>query len=67
VKGKPPLSHVCSIPEAAAILNLSERRVLIFATEGRIEGKRLKREWVLSLASVRAFKKKPRPGGRPKA
>jgi hypothetical protein len=64
---KPPLSLVCSNPEAAAILNLSERRVLIFATEGRIEGKRLKREWVLSLASVKAFKKKPRPGGRPKA
>lgn len=66
VKDNPPLSLVCSVPDAAAILNLTERRVLQFVTEERIEGKRLKREWVLSLESVKAFKRKPRKTGRPK-
>lgn len=61
-----PLSQVCSITEAAALLNLSEKRVLVFINEGRIEAKQLKREWVLSLASVKAFKRKPRPEGRPR-
>jgi hypothetical protein len=61
-----PLSLVCSVPDAAALLGVTERRVLVFIDEGRIDAKRLKREWVLSLASVKAFKRKPRPGGRPK-
>jgi hypothetical protein len=61
-----PLTAVCSIPEAAKLLNLSERRVLMFVTTGRIEARQLKREWVLSVASVKAFGRKPRVTGRPK-
>lgn len=60
---KPPLTLVCSITDAARILKLSEERVLVFVRAGRIEGKQLKREWVLSLASVRAFKSVPRKPG----
>ena len=62
---KNPLTQVCSVTDAARILKLSEERVLQFVRDGRIEGKQLKREWVLSLASVKAFKRKP--GGRPPA
>jgi hypothetical protein len=61
-----PLSLICSTAEAAAILNLTEERVLQFVRAGRIKGKQLKREWVLSLASVKAFKRKPRATGRPR-
>jgi hypothetical protein len=62
-----PLTLVCSTTEAAAILDLTEERVLQFVRSGRIEGRQLKREWVLSLASVKAFKRRPRKQGRPKA
>lgn len=66
MKPIPPLSQICSTAEAAAILGLSEERVLQFARAGRIEGRRLSREWVLVLASVRAFKRKPKlKPGRP--
>lgn len=61
---KSSLSKICAVTEAARILKLSEERVLQFVRSGRIEGKQLKREWVLSLASVRAFKRQP--GGRPR-
>jgi hypothetical protein len=60
---KQPLTLVCSVSDAARILKLSEERVLQFARDGRIDGKQLKREWVLSLASVREFSKKPRKPG----
>ena len=60
---KPPLSQICSSTEAAAILGLTKERVLQFARAGRIEGRKLERDWVLVLASVRKFKKKPRPPG----
>ena len=60
-----PLAAILSTTEAAAILNLSEKRVLDFVHAGRIEGKQLKREWALSRASVMAFKRKPRKEGRP--
>lgn len=61
-----PLAAILSTAEAAAILNLTEERVLQFVRAGRIEGRQLKREWVLSRASVLAFKRKPRKDGRPK-
>ena len=63
---KSPLSSILSTTEAAAILGLTEERVLQFVRAGRIEGKQLKREWALSRASVLAFKRKPREPGRPK-
>lgn len=63
---KPPLSQICSVSEAAAILGVSEERVLQFARADRIEGRKLKRDWVLVTASVRAFKRKPKlKPGRP--
>ena len=60
---KSPLSQICSTAEAAAILKITEERVLQFVRAGRIEGRQLKREWVLSLTSVKAFKKIPRKSG----
>lgn len=63
---KPPIFLICSVTEAAAILKLTEERVLQFVRDGRIDGRQLKREWVLSRASVMAFKRKPRRDGRPK-
>jgi len=60
---KPPLTQVCSVTDAARILDLSEERVLQFVRDGRIDGKQLKREWVLSLASVKSFARKPRKPG----
>lgn len=60
------LKGILSTTEAAAILNLTEERVLQFVRAGRIEGKQLKREWALSRASVMAFKRKPRKDGRPR-
>lgn len=60
---KPPLSQICSVSEAAAILKVSEERVLQFARAGRIAGRKLKRDWVLVLASVKSFGRKPRPPG----
>lgn len=58
-----PLPLICSTAEAAAILKVSEERVLQFARAGRIEGRKLKRDWVLSLASVKAFAKVERKSG----
>lgn len=60
------LRQILSLPEAAALLDLSEERVLVFCRQGRILARKLKREWVLSRASVLAFRRKARPGGRPK-
>jgi hypothetical protein len=36
-----------SVKEAAAKLNLSERRVRVLLSEGRIEGKKVSRDWVV--------------------
>ena len=60
-----PLAQICSVAEAAALLRVSEERVLQFCRAGRLEAKQLKREWAISLPSVRAFAKRPRDGGRP--
>lgn len=59
-----PLAQICSLTEAAAILKLSEKRVLVFIDEGRIKAKKLKREWAIDLASVKACAKVPRPTGK---
>ena len=61
-----PLSQVCSVTDAAKLLGVSEERVLQFARAKRIAGTRFKREWVLDVASVKAFAKQERKSGRPK-
>ena len=49
-----------SVREVAAKLGVSERRVRVLLSEGRIEGKKLGRDWVvLSLD----YKRKRRPKG----
>lgn len=58
-----PLPSICSVTEAAKLIGVSEKRVLVFIDEKRIKAKQLKREWAISLPSVRAFLKKPRKPG----
>jgi excisionase family DNA binding protein len=58
-----PLRLICSTAEAAAILGVSRERVVQFARAGRIEGRKMDRDWVLVRASVKAFAKVPRKPG----
>jgi hypothetical protein len=60
------LDQICTAEEAGAILNLTPERVMTFCREGRIEARKMGRDWVLSLASVREFAELERSGGRPK-
>ena len=60
------LDQVCTADEAAAILNLTPERVMQFCRAGRIQARKMGRDWVLSLPSVRDFAEIERPEGRPK-
>ena len=60
---KSPIDQICTPEEAGAILNLSTERVLQFCRAGRIVARKLNRQWVLELESVRAFAKIERKAG----
>lgn len=61
------MSNLLSTTQAAAYLGLTERRVRKLASLGRI-GKRLgARSFTFTAAELAAFKRKKRPGGRPKS
>jgi|GEM_PF-3540891 len=65
---KSPLDQICSTAEAAAIVGVSTKRLLVIGSEGRIAGKQLDgRTWVWLRASVEEFAKlERRPGPSPK-
>jgi len=62
---KSPLEQICSTAEAAAIVGVSTKRLLVIGSEGRIAGKQLDgRTWVWLRSSVEAFariERKPGP------
>lgn len=55
--------QICTAEEAGAILNLTPERVMQFCREGRIDSRKMGRDWVLSLPAVREFAKIDRPNG----
>jgi hypothetical protein len=59
------LDMICTPAEAAAILGVTEERVLQFCREGRFQARKMGRDWVILTASLLAFSKQKRPGGRP--
>jgi excisionase family DNA binding protein len=55
-----------TVAEAAARTKYSPTQLRRLLREGRLEGKRFGRDWVLSLASVEAYQRTdPRPGRPP--
>jgi excisionase family DNA binding protein len=63
---KKPLDLICTAEEAAAILGVTPERVMQFCRDGRLEARKLGRDWAVDLQSLRQFAKEPREGGRPK-
>lgn len=69
--GPQVLSGYKTVQEAAAILHVSERRVLDFlkpASKGeapRLVAQRLGRQWLIRVDDLLNFKRKPRLVGRP--
>lgn len=59
------MPELYSLRQAADKLGLSRRRVQDFALEGRI-GQRVGRHWVFTGEELAAFRRVPRPPGRPK-
>lgn len=55
--------QICTADEAAALLNLTPERVMQFCRAGRLEARKLGRDWAITLASVREFAEIPRPNG----
>jgi hypothetical protein len=61
---KSPLDQICSTAEAAEIVGVSTKRLLVIGTAGRIEGKQLDgRTWVWLRSSVEAFARQERRSG----
>lgn len=60
------LDQICTAEEAAETLDLTPERVMQFCRAGRIEAKKLGRDWAILRSSVLAFGKISRPEGRPK-
>jgi excisionase family DNA binding protein len=60
---KTALELICTPSEAAKSLNLTEERVLQFCREGRLQARKMGRDWVILSASVVAFSKEKRPTG----
>ena len=59
-----PLAQICSTAEAAEIVGVSTKRLLVIGAEGRIAGKQLDgRTWVWLRSSVEAFARQERPPG----
>lgn len=61
---KTPLDLICTPAEAAAILGLTEERVLQFCREGRLKARKMGRDWVILTASLAVFSKQKRPTGK---
>jgi len=57
--------QLLSVPEAAARLDLTPRRVRKFCVEGRL-GQRVGGRWVITEDELAAFADAPRPTGYPK-
>jgi len=66
MKRKPAsdLDSVLTIREAATLMGLSERRVLVLCVQGRIEARQGGGAWLISRASAMAYR--PGPAGRPR-
>jgi excisionase family DNA binding protein len=62
---KTALDLICTPDEAAKQLGLTPERVLQFCRAGRLQARKMGRDWVILSASVRMFAKSPRPEGRP--
>ena len=56
--------RLVTIAEAAKDLKLSEGRVRVLCQQGRL-GQQFGRTYVIDAEELQAFKKKPRPKGRP--
>jgi len=52
--------------QAATRLGVSPRRVRVLAKNGRIEGEKLGRDWILDAVSVDAYAISERKAGRPR-
>ncbi len=68
-----PLTGYYTTTQAAAVLDVTERRVRQFLREGRLRGVKLAlgadkehHPWLISRAEVRRFAKVNRPNGRPR-
>jgi hypothetical protein len=60
------LDFVCSADEAAAILDVTPERVMVFCRQGRLKARKVGRDWIISTASLKEFSKTKRKPGRPK-
>jgi excisionase family DNA binding protein len=58
--------RVTSVPDAAQRLNLSTAMVRRYCQEGRIEAKKVGRDWLITERSLIDFARQPRKVGRPK-
>lgn len=60
---KTALDLICTPAEAAALLDVSEERVLQFCRQGRIQARKMGRDWVILTESATRFAKEPRENG----
>jgi len=52
------MDSIISVPQAAEILGITQRAVIKAIKAGKIEARKLGREWMLDETSVRAYKPK---------
>ena len=66
-KSKPTIAlpEFVSLPEAAALANVSERHMRLLVDQGKIPAAKVGRNWLVSRAAAVAFKRHPTLG-RPK-
>lgn len=56
---------LCTVPDAAKILNVSKRRVRQLINEKRLPAEKMGRQWIMRREDVVAFAAQPRNVGRP--
>jgi len=52
------MDNIISVPQAAEILGITQRAVIKAIKAGKIQARKLGREWMLDETSVRAYKPK---------
>lgn len=66
VRTRSDLTTLKTVAEAAVLLKVTQRRVRVFITNGRLPAMRKGKQYLIHLHDIIEFGKKPRKPGKPK-
>jgi len=66
VRTRSDMATLRTVAEAAQILRLTQRRVRVFITSGRLPAMKKGNQYLIHLSDILEFNKKPRKPGKPK-